>query len=121
VHPAKVVDHQKVAVVDKEHVLLVFESAEHKVASSTRPFAFTAKRHHAVFMLVHGIEVSGVVHTSGTMDVLELHRLLAALWRAFHTHYRRYGGPSDFRFQEGSGRTGQCPSYPLHCKASAAV
>jgi len=77
VHPAKVVDHQKVAVVDKEHILLVFESAEHKVASSTRPFAFTTKRHHAVFMLVHSIEVSGVVHTSGNMDVLELHRLMA--------------------------------------------
>ena len=77
VHPAKVVDHQKVAVVDKEHVLLVFESAEHKVASSTRQFAFSAKRPHSVFMLVHSIEVSGMVHTSGSLDVLDLHRLVA--------------------------------------------
>lgn len=83
VHPSKIVDHQKVAVVDKEHVLLVFESSEVKVASSTRPFAFTTKRRHEVFMLVHSIEVSGVVHTSGNMDVLELHRLVAATGEHF--------------------------------------
>jgi hypothetical protein len=83
VHPSKVVDHQKVAVVDKEHLLLVFETAEHKVASSTRPFAFTSKRHFAVFMLVHSIEVSGVLHTSGSLDVLELHRLVAVSGERF--------------------------------------
>jgi hypothetical protein len=77
VHPSRVVDNHKIAVLDKEHVLLVFESSEHKVASSTRPFAFTTKRRHDVFMLVHSIEISGVLHTSGTMDVLDLHRLVA--------------------------------------------
>ena len=83
VHPSKVVDHQKVAVVDKAHVLLVFESAEHKVASTTRPFAFTSKKRHEVFMLVHSIEVSGIVHTAGTMDVLDLHRLVTVTGEHF--------------------------------------
>ena len=83
VQPSKVVDHQKVAVIDKEHVLVVFESAVQNVASSTRPFAFATKRHHAVFMLVHSIEVSGIRHTSGSMDVLELHRLVAVSGERF--------------------------------------
>ena len=47
------------AVVDKAQLLLVFESAEHKMASTTGPFAFTTKQRHEVFMLVHGIEVRG--------------------------------------------------------------
>lgn len=83
VHPSRIVDHQKLAVVDKAHVLLVFESAEQKVASTTRPFAFTTKQRQEVFMLVHSIEVSGVVHTSGTMDVLDLHRLVTVTGEHF--------------------------------------
>jgi hypothetical protein len=77
VHPSKVVDTHKIAVLDKKHVLLVFESSEHKVASSMRPLSLSTKRRHNVFMLIHGIEVSGVLHTSGTMEVLYLHRLVA--------------------------------------------
>lgn len=103
VHPSRVVDHQKVAVVDKEHVLLVFESAEHKVTSSTRPFAFTTKQRHDVFMLVHSIEVSGVVHTAGAMDVLDLHRLMTVTGEHFLPVTHATVSLPIFDFQKNAG------------------
>ena len=75
--PSKVVNQQKVAVLGKEQISLIFELSEKGTDSLKRPYAFTLKRAFDVFLLVEAFEIRGTMHTTGNFDVLELHRLVA--------------------------------------------
>jgi hypothetical protein len=74
---SKVIDHHNIAVIRKDHVVMVFEVSDQSMRTAKRPYAYTLKRSYEVFLAMEGLEVRGVMHTTGNFDVLELHRLVA--------------------------------------------
>ena len=77
VSPSKVIVHLKTAVISKEHVVIIFEVNDDAVTSAKRPYAYARKMTFPAFVVLNGIEVKGVMHTTGGTDALELHRFVA--------------------------------------------
>src|SRR6266852_7837358 len=72
---AQVIERNEMAVIHKDHAVIVFETQQTDTASSRRPHAFTLKPAHDVFLIMESVEVRGVMHTASKFDILELHRM----------------------------------------------
>jgi len=72
--PSKVLEQDSHAVVAKDAVLIAFEPPQQTVQASHRLFAHVAKERTDVFIALEGMEVRGVLHSSGQ---LELDRIIA--------------------------------------------
>jgi hypothetical protein len=82
-NPAKIVSRDDTAVLHKDHVVIVFETAQPTVPAEKRAFAFTLKQAHEVFLIMESIEVRGFMYTKGNFDVLEIHRFIATSGESF--------------------------------------
>lgn len=72
--PSKVLEQDAHAVIKKDAVLIAFEPPQQNVQASHRLFAHVAKEKTDVFIALEGMEVRGVLHSSGQM---ELDRVIA--------------------------------------------
>ena len=72
--PAKVLEQDSQAVIAKEAVLIAFEPPQKAIQASHRLFAHVAKEKTDVFIALEGMEVRGILHTTGQ---LELDRIIA--------------------------------------------
>jgi hypothetical protein len=81
--PAKVITRDDLAVLNKDHVVMVFETTQPAVTTEKRTYAFTLKQAHDVFLIMESVEVHGIIHMKGSFDALEIHRFIATSGEAF--------------------------------------
>jgi len=72
--PGKVMEQDSHAVVAKDTVLIAFEPPQKAIPATKRLFGYVAKQQTDVFIALDGMEVRGVLHTNGP---LELDRIIA--------------------------------------------
>lgn len=72
--PSKALEQDSHAVIAKEAVLIAFEPPQEAIPSSHRLFAHVSKVKTDVFIALEGMEVRGILHTTGP---LELDRIIA--------------------------------------------
>jgi hypothetical protein len=102
-NPARVIAHDASAVVNKDHAIIVFEGTLAAVPSERRPYAFTLKQSHAVYLIAKNIEVRCVMHTAGNLDVYDLHRLVATSGERFIPVTQATVSAAQLEFTRASG------------------
>ncbi len=73
--PSRIIAEHSTAVLSKYQVLLAFETRPPPPADR-RLFGYIKKNQHPVFMMMEGIEVRGVVHTTDSFEILDIYRFL---------------------------------------------
>ncbi len=72
--PSKVLEQDSHAIIAKDAVLIAFEPPQKTIQPGHRLFAHVAKEKTDVFIALEGMEVRGVLHSNGP---LELDRIIA--------------------------------------------
>lgn len=73
--PSRIVERHPTAVLFKPSIVIAFEPAQKAAeVAARRLFGFVPKKTYEVFLAMEGIDVRGLVHTSGDLD---LQRLMA--------------------------------------------
>ena len=67
--PTKVLEQDSHAVIAKNAVLIAFEPPQQAVQAPHRLFAHVAKEKTDVFIALEGMEVRGVLHSSGPLEL----------------------------------------------------
>ena len=80
---ARKIQESKNAVLSKDNIVLLFEQSDVSTGSLKRPYAYTLKQRHDVFLISQGIEIRGTMYSKGDFDVVELHRLIATSGERF--------------------------------------
>ena len=70
--PARPLAQHPTAVVTKSHIVLAFEFEDKDAPATRRFFSYVAKSTFPVFMILHGMEVRGSLHTLGNLDLRAL-------------------------------------------------
>lgn len=78
--PSKVIQRNPEAVIPKSLIILAFEPPQKAIPPSKRLFGYVRKQQHEVFLVLEGMEVHGVLHTTGELD---LRRYLATTTDSF--------------------------------------
>lgn len=72
--PSKIIQRNAEAVVLKASVAVAFEPPQKAIPPSKRLFGYVRKQQYEVFLILEGLEVHGILHTTGDLD---LRRFLA--------------------------------------------
>ncbi len=72
--PGNVLEQDAQAVITKNDVLIAFEPPQKAIPAANRFFGYVRKERTDVFIAVEGMEIRGILHTNGP---LELERFLA--------------------------------------------
>lgn len=72
--PGKVLEQDLSAVLNKSEVMIAFEPPQKAIPAANRFYGYVRKSHTDVFMAMASMEIRGVLHTPG---VLELERFMA--------------------------------------------
>jgi hypothetical protein len=73
------------AVVPKDEAIIVFETAKPQMGqSSGRLYGFVKKQAYDVYIIMNDIEVRGQMFTTGTFDILDIHRMIATSGDRFY-------------------------------------
>jgi hypothetical protein len=72
--PGKVLQKHPAAVVPKSWVAVAFEPPQKAIPQEKRFYGYVRKQEQPVFMMLEGMEIRGVLHTAGDLD---LRRVLA--------------------------------------------
>lgn len=72
--PSKIIQRNADAVVLKSMVAVAFEPPQKAIPPSKRLFGYVRKQQYEVFLILEGLEVHGILHTTGDLD---LRRFLA--------------------------------------------
>ncbi len=75
--PGEPLGQPALALLPKEHILLAYET-EAPGQTPKRLYGFVKKNPHPVFMVVDGIEVRGMVHTTSGLDLHDIYRFVAS-------------------------------------------
>ncbi|MCX7838553.1 MAG: hypothetical protein N2559_03735 [Anaerolineae bacterium] len=67
--PSKVIQRNAEAVIPKSLIAVAFEPPQHAIPSSKRLFGYVHKQQHEVFLVLEGLEVHGILHTTGELDL----------------------------------------------------
>jgi len=73
--PSKIIQRNPDAVVLKSLVVVAFEPPQKAIPPSKRLYGYVRKQQYDVFLMLEGMEVHGILHTTGELD---LRRFLAA-------------------------------------------
>jgi hypothetical protein len=72
--PSKIIQRHAEAVVLKSLITIAFEPPQIAIPPSKRLFGYVRKQRHEAFLMIEGMEVHGILHTPGDLD---LRRFLA--------------------------------------------
>jgi hypothetical protein len=72
--PSKIIQRNADAVVLKSMIAIAFEPPQKAIPPSKRLFGYVRKQQYEVFLILEGLEVHGILHTTGDLD---LRRFLA--------------------------------------------
>jgi len=61
--PARILHKMATAVIPKNGIVLIFEPPQTAIPPSIRFFGYVKKEKHDVFLVMDGMEVSGILHT----------------------------------------------------------
>lgn len=78
--PSKVIQRNAEAVIPKVLITVAFEPPQKAIPPSKRLFGYVHKQQHEVFLVLEGLEVHGILHTTGELD---LRRYLATALDTF--------------------------------------
>ncbi len=78
--PSRVLQQHDESVVPKNWAVIIFEPPQKENTASKRLFGYVPKVRHEVFLVLEGMEVRGMLHTPGALD---LRRLLATTSDSF--------------------------------------
>lgn len=67
--PSKVIQHNPEAVIPKSLIALAFEPPQKAIPPSKRLFGYVRKQQYDVFLTLEGLEVHGILHTTGDLDL----------------------------------------------------
>lgn len=73
------------AVVPKDEALIIFETTKPETGrASARLYGYVKKQTYDVHLIMHDIEVRGQMFTTGTFDILDIHRMIATSGEKFY-------------------------------------
>lgn len=78
--PSKVIQRNAEAVILKSLVVVAFEPPQKAIPPSKRLYGYVRKQQYDVFLVLEGMEVHGILHTAGDLD---LRRFLASTTESF--------------------------------------
>ena len=78
--PSKIIQRHADAVILKSLVAVAFEPPQKAIPPSKRLYGYVRKQQYDVFLTLEGMEVHGILHTTGELD---LRRFLAASTESF--------------------------------------
>jgi hypothetical protein len=78
--PSKVLEQHDESVIPKNWAVVIFEPPQKETAAANRIYSYVPKRRQKVFLVMEGMEVRGMLHTAGELD---LRRLLATTSDSF--------------------------------------
>ncbi len=81
--PYQIVDKHAEAVVSKDFVVIAFEPSVPSIEPTKRLFGYVKKQTYEVYLLLDGVEVRGFMHSTSPLDILEIHRIIAASGEKF--------------------------------------
>lgn len=67
--PSKVIQRNPEAVITKSLIAVAFEPPQHAIPSSKRLFGYVHKQQYEVFLMLEGLEIHGILHTTGDLDL----------------------------------------------------
>lgn len=67
--PGKILQKHPAAVVPKSWVIIAFEPPQTAIPPAHRFFGYVKKEAHEVFVVMEGMEVRGILHTPGDLDL----------------------------------------------------
>lgn len=67
--PGKVLEQDLYAVLTKSNIQIAFEPPQKAIDAASRFFGYVRKEHTDVFIAMESMEVRGVLHTPGTLDM----------------------------------------------------
>ena len=73
---SKIIAENSIAIISKDEIVIAFEPGPRESPSTKRLYSFVRKRQHQIFMVLDGFEVSGVMHTLGSIDTGDIHELI---------------------------------------------
>jgi hypothetical protein len=74
--PGKIVVEHPIAILPKDEIVIAFEPEPRESRAPKRLYSFVRKKPHQIFMVLDGFEVSGVMHTLGSIDPMDIHELI---------------------------------------------
>ncbi len=78
--PSKIIQRNPEAVIPKALISVAFEPPQKAIPPSRRLFGYVRKQQHEVFLMLEGLEIHGILHTTGELD---LRRCLATVIDSF--------------------------------------
>lgn len=67
--PSKVIQRNPEAVIPKALIAIAFEPPQKAIPLSKRLFGYVRKQQYDVFLTLEGLEVHGILHTTGDLDL----------------------------------------------------
>ncbi len=67
--PGKILQTHPAAVVPKAWVVAIFEPPQKGIPPAKRFYGYVRKQAHEVFLVMEGMEVRGILHTTGDLDL----------------------------------------------------
>jgi hypothetical protein len=67
--PSKVIQRNPEAVIPKSLIAIAFEPPQKAIPPSKRLFGYVRKQQYDVFLTLEGLEVHGILHTTGDLDL----------------------------------------------------
>jgi len=78
--PSRILQRHDESVISKAWAVAIFEPPQKETASAKRIYGYVPKVRHEVFLVLEGMEVRGMLHTPGALD---LRRMLATTSDSF--------------------------------------
>ena len=78
--PGKILQQHPAAVVPKAWAVVVFEPPQKAIPPARRLYGYVQKQMHEVFLVMEGMEIRGLLHTTSDLD---LRRVLTAPGESF--------------------------------------
>ncbi len=76
-NPARILAHHPGGIIPKHQIVLAFEMEKPSANTSERFYGYVKKNQHKVFLLTDGIEIRGVVHTTDSFEIADIHKFIA--------------------------------------------
>ncbi|MGB8646099.1 MAG: hypothetical protein WCF84_12740 [Anaerolineae bacterium] len=73
--PSKVIDQHTTAMLSKDQIILAFET-QPKALTAKRLYGYVKKSAHRVFIILDEVEVRGYIHTTGGLELPDVHRFI---------------------------------------------
>ncbi len=73
--PSKLLDQHPHAILNKEQIILAFET-QARTQTAKRLYGYVKKVAHHVYLILDEVEVHGYIHTTGGLELPDIHRFI---------------------------------------------